>query len=1237
MSKEHNTTDFEEVILKEFPLPIAYEYRQLVDILKDPRYTWFRRCIQAESVFEFILRYCTTIALSYYLKDLPRRTDSINALIADHIYTELDIGYCMELLEKVLGLYRETPETFFIPKLCSFFYLLGGDSGDTGERILRALQLASIDVDVERMAGERAEERFEELYKEHYCPHLEKLLGRLEFLKDYPLLRLLTWSKTEDKFRWEIKILRGTNLDPQPSTWDNMDEAFKEHQLAIWDPEKERLLYVHPFSIFHSCKDDWEAGVGRAEDFFTYKRINGDRIKVMFYIGLGNVLGGGPHTLRLSDYMDVLIQLVPPPEAEEKPEILAWDRLQDTARKCTLSRLFQLKKEKYVPDVYVEREEIEAHFRRFLSSDKKGLLVVGGSGTGKTNLLCHWAESELETNNIVLLYNCAQLRGDGLNLATVIARDLGMERGLTETLNELAEQRKEKNGQVLVFLDAVNEYAEPATLLNSVFDDLLKWIDYKWFRVILACRSESWGWLRFVLEGQNAFYAVDGEVDLRLDPFSSEELENAYREYRRKYTLQTPFEELSERAKRFMKDPLNLKLVAESYKGEAVPKDVETVKVYERYIETKLSYKDPRYWEMGLEEEDLVERLVEKMHRTKGQELSIRADLLTDEQLGRQVLNAALTHAYWRLIDKGVLQHVGRKHGKPERMKFSYDRVFEFLLSEQIFPEKPTVDDVIARIDEAHGYLSLLGAVKIGLIRYRDMQLLAELARSDDVDVRDMVVETLTALGWEWPEETNRSVRLLLDSDSESAKLVAIYVADKLEWSDILEGALYDNMPKVRSTAVAYCYYLWNRNPEKGQELILHLSKNTSLRNLPALSGLISISGIISAHLMSEQERERVLTLLPIWQRAFQRIPGIKQSRIKTVERLKAGVRSRLIQLVMPLFQQMLGEGGTYSRQTFGPFFELSEEQRRELARYARYIDPEAGDVREVEDTLFELAQIQDFIVSATLMFILVSQSVANLERIVSLIRRMFEGGNRISKFTARQSLAIALITLGEPPEEYVKLLEEYMLWAWTSEESSIILEGREYDQRVGWLSFIMASQCRVYSGVPPVVKKLLEAPWPARVAGELLTPEENRLRREAIVIRELGLVGRTLWEQRALDGLRPWIQAYEMQDEAIQGELVEALVRIRTRHRRYVDDYLAYWKAPDELVREVKAAPAEPFGKTLIAAFQLTQVAILMLPGGARAMADMIEQVLLEAKDVTSAMQIIVEKIIEVIGGTVA
>jgi hypothetical protein len=67
---------------------------------------------------------------------------------------------------------------------------------------------------------------------------------------------------------------------------------------------------------------------------------------------------------------------------------------------------------RYIPQVYFPRKEMESELEAFLKGSKSGFLLLGESGIGKTNLLCHKVDEWRERGEIVLFYAGHQLNPD---------------------------------------------------------------------------------------------------------------------------------------------------------------------------------------------------------------------------------------------------------------------------------------------------------------------------------------------------------------------------------------------------------------------------------------------------------------------------------------------------------------------------------------------------------------------------------------------------------------------------------------------------------------------------------------------------------------------------------------------------------------------------------------------------------------------------------------------------------
>lgn len=243
----------------------------------------------------------------------------------------------------------------------------------------------------------------------------------------------------------------------------------------------------------------------------------------------------------------------------------------------------QLQK-KYLPTVYVARNDIEDHFRDFIATGSASVFaIVGDSGTGKTNLLCHLLEERAEKP---ALYYSGSLLGPS------IFREMALDFNLAFSPQDLilVVARKisalsERHGEpFLLFLDAVDEWEAPDKLHQ--LNDLAKMCRRFRMKLVVACKKEVWNALlsRNGLPTTLADAIHKGVPELR--DFDRVEFEAAIHNYSR--LLGVP--EVSAIEVQRFANPLTLRIAFEVAYRDHVPLDVSCASrsTLARYLALKL-------------------------------------------------------------------------------------------------------------------------------------------------------------------------------------------------------------------------------------------------------------------------------------------------------------------------------------------------------------------------------------------------------------------------------------------------------------------------------------------------------------------------------------------------------------------------------------------------------------------------------------------------------------------------
>ena len=287
---------------------------------------------------------------------------------------------------------------------------------------------------------------------------------------------------------------------------------------------------------------------------------------------------------------------------------------------------------KYRKEVFEDREAFKKKYNSFVSSSNNFFLLLGESGVGKTNIVCNVVEIEREAkekNNLVFAYD-----SNGLD-----------EKSLKEIagyLPAIQEKIEEKSIQAIFIFDAINEATGYSTS-KLPFLDLLKDIDalilkekHDHIKVLVSCRTFSW---RDVIQynlPKFSFILTD-ENQVEIEYFTEKELLAAYPKYQKSYDLHNSLQEIETDAyatvRKSLRNPLQLRWIAEAYKGKPLPQS-ETQLNYEHLCFEKLEQLkaiDRRVYELiyhiskylfenkahSLNESDLFDNRDEDLHKIR--------------------------------------------------------------------------------------------------------------------------------------------------------------------------------------------------------------------------------------------------------------------------------------------------------------------------------------------------------------------------------------------------------------------------------------------------------------------------------------------------------------------------------------------------------------------------------------------------------------------------------------------
>ncbi|MCS6883574.1 MAG: serine/threonine-protein kinase [Oscillochloridaceae bacterium] len=508
-----------------------------------------------------------------------------------------------------------------------------------------------------------------------------------------------------------------------------------------------------------------------------------------------------------------------------RPISVGWDHVRAAARAQASQVLRELagaphRPGPYAPHLYIPRANAEEHLRAFLTSASGALLLIGDSGTGKTNLLARWAEHLQQQGDAVLFYRCGGSLGAEIDRE--ISRDLGREapEALAHDLGQIRRLAAEAGRCLVLIFDGLNEYrsgaqAGPESLLKQL-DALVGRVAGPALRVVISCNSVAWGQLERAgaanLFWSAYYYGPDGQPWLSLEPFTPDELAMAYQRYAGFYRLQTPLERLPTSVRERLRKPLMLRLIAESCRDGPVELAARGpgLGLFRRYYEERVRQR---------REHLFMDELAGEMLRRGAISVPIR-DLARNEHLREELLREDPDTAYCRLLDNGVLVE---QRGHPfagETVSFAYTELGAYVLARHLLGgaagSEGLVGAVTGLMARARAFPLAFDVARIALLVARQSAAFATLARSPDIELRELVAQTLVELYAEDPQVGADLLKSLCQQDSDETRRTALKAAYYIgpPARDLFLWAAARGGPALRRVARDALYLIWRSDPD---------------------------------------------------------------------------------------------------------------------------------------------------------------------------------------------------------------------------------------------------------------------------------------------------------------------------------------------------------------------------------------------------------------------------------------
>ena len=497
-----------------------------------------------------------------------------------------------------------------------------------------------------------------------YVSVLEQLLEELSWLGDYKLL------KREGGAVWDMMGAEPRKVDAAWPT-DGGDSG-----LLLQRSDGSRSLPLFPLFIVPS---DYVAETKAGEDLLVYDQDTGKRIVYVSPRGHHReIVGTLRHWRALLEQKEVLLEeltasSLSPDEVGRRAQMVT----RDTEESLLASR-------KVLKGVYVEREGVELHLRRYPASIFPLSLVTAQAGSGKTSLLhhlgCQW---QADGVSVVLVRANAI---EGADLMAWLRRELRLADDVDAAA--LAQQGASADRPLVLVIDGLNEHAERAELLASILAVAAATRGEGHLRIQVSWRSEQADWAEAADAQGMLFYPAptqggdkqqggDSSSDraprLNLGPWSPAEVAELWtrmsKSDKQRFLPKFTHEQLREArraAAQMLSNPLVLRTFLEVYAGQKMPSSPSRRALQQAWYE--------RLGERTGDDNRLLLDLARMCMEQQAQALDL--DALYDEaRTASEVRRTDVAAPFTRLLRReGVL---GLVRGEQTEVVFAMDRYLE--------------------------------------------------------------------------------------------------------------------------------------------------------------------------------------------------------------------------------------------------------------------------------------------------------------------------------------------------------------------------------------------------------------------------------------------------------------------------------------------------------------------------------------------------------------------------------
>ena len=322
--------------------------------------------------------------------------------------------------------------------------------------------------------------------------------------------------------------------------------------------------------------------------------LNGEAIPTDHpYVKSGFQITGDDLALR-SQALQAFISLSP-------DNLIEFCRLQVSYRMRQLRSDDPYSGKKYIPALYVEREEAKKELKKQIEQErKKVVLIIGSPQVGKTNFICHAIEELIAQGKPCLFYPAIDVRR---GLLQEISEDfewtIADSSSPYQVISKLTHILSKVSQRVVIFIDGWNEASQE--LARIIDHDSERLLSRNNIQLVISMTNVAAHRLLLNDAGNPSYVAEAASIDsnavslievspekrgkdywstVHLNKYSVQEMERAHTTYAKAFKVQLP-------SQPNVNDPFLLRIAMEHFSNQTLPKELNEPNLLEISLKKK--------------------------------------------------------------------------------------------------------------------------------------------------------------------------------------------------------------------------------------------------------------------------------------------------------------------------------------------------------------------------------------------------------------------------------------------------------------------------------------------------------------------------------------------------------------------------------------------------------------------------------------------------------------------------